>query len=129
MTTRLVTACPLRGRLGETRYTRLHSSGERATESALLITDPRERPRDLFDWYFRHFGRWPVEAGALSGTVLAQLSALLPAAVLPEEVLADDMVLMPDPEITAFDAGEIVARQSTEATALLLRAWVMGATT
>jgi hypothetical protein len=126
MNATLATACPLRGRLGETRYARLHPTGEQATESALLMPDLMELPDELFGRYFLQFGRWPVEAGTLSGDVLAQLSELLRGTLQAPEVLAEDAMPMPEAEMTAFDGGEIVVRQGDGGSALLLRSWVFG---
>jgi hypothetical protein len=117
----VATACPLRGRLGETEYIRLHPSGERAIEAVLLIP-PGAGINPSFGRYFRLFGRWPAGAGTLSVAVLAQLVSPLRAGVPGREVLFDDAMLMSRESImAALDSGALVARQSASSSPYLLR--------
>jgi hypothetical protein len=104
-------ACPLRGNLGQTHYTRIRPTGELATESVVFLLG-HVVPAGVFAGYFRLFGIWAAEAD------------LLPRDVLPDEVIEDDVLPMDgDPTLTALDDGALVARQSFEAYACVLRSW------
>ncbi|TVT24949.1 hypothetical protein [Amycolatopsis acidiphila] len=119
-------ACPLRGRLGETRYAHLHPTGERAVEAALLISRGRDQVA-LFCRYFRVFGLWPESSGRLSDVVLAQLAGELGECLRENEVLADETMRMVSRDLgatfAAQDGGPVVAREGAEAAAFVLRNW------
>lgn len=114
-----LTACPLRGGLGETRYAHLRPTGELATESALLLPSPVMPAGGWFAGCFRRFGMW---TGPLTGDVLAQLAAEVRGAVQADEVLADEF--RPGLVVSALDSGAIVVRPGTGANPYLTRTWV-----
>jgi hypothetical protein len=104
-------ACPLRGNLGQTHYTRIRPTGERTTESVVFVLG-HVVPPHVFAGYFRLFGIRAAEAN------------MLPRDVLPDEVIEDDVLPMDgDPTLTALDNGTLVARQSFEAYGCVLRSW------
>jgi hypothetical protein len=120
---------PLRGGLGETQYTRIRPTGELAADSALFMPDATVRPQ-LFARYFRLFGQWPADAGEVTDRVLAELAEQLGIELFPAAVLVDSVLPMSPGRtaaagstLTGLDAGVLVARQSTDGHACLLRAW------
>jgi hypothetical protein len=119
MTALSLTACPLRGSLGENRYTHLRPTGELATESALLLPS-RATPVDgWFAGCFRRFGVW---TGPLTGDVLVQLVAEIRGDVPASAVLTDEFVR--GTTMSALDSGAIVVRPGMGAHAYLTRTWV-----
>jgi hypothetical protein len=119
------TACPLRGKLGETRYVHLRPTGERAIEAALLIPATADRAA-LLGNYFQLFGQWPVSSGTLSREVQVQLADQLRERLLLTEVLLDEAIPMtrhPGAIITVLDAGVVVAREGADASVYALRNW------
>lgn len=118
MTALSLTACPLRGSLGENRYTHLKPTGELVTESALLLPS-RTTPVDgWFAGCFRRFGVW---TGPLTGDVLVQLAAEIRDDVPASAVLAE---FVRGRTMSALDSGAIVVRPGMGAHAYLTRTWV-----
>jgi hypothetical protein len=119
MTAFRLAACPLRGALGETRYAHLRPTGERATESALLVP---EHVTPALGWFAGCFQRFGVWTGPLTTELLAQLAGEIRGAVGVREVLADEVT--GGRLLTALDSGAIVVRPGAGAHAYLTRTWV-----
>lgn len=119
MTAFSLTACPLRGDLGETRYAHLRPTGELATESALLLPSPVMPAERWFAGCFRRFGVWTEP---LTDELLAQLAGEVRGAVQADEVLADEIAS--GLAVSALDSGSIVVRLGAGARPYLARTWV-----
>jgi len=127
---RLAAICPLRGGLGETRFTQLRPTGELVAESALLVPDLATPVHGLLARYFQVFGMWPSDAGRLTDAVLGQLVGQVRGGLRASEVLTDDAVLMSrrrmalPGSLTVLDSGAIVVRPGAGARLCVVPRWV-----